>query len=84
MLWILTPGGFEDFIEEVSVPAETPTVPPAHVLPPENAAEIVLQARQRAAVAAPAGGPPGEGRRRQGERATPSEFAPKAFGEPFW
>ena len=43
MLWILAPGGFEDFIEEVSVPAETPTVPPAHVLPPENAAEIVLK-----------------------------------------
>jgi len=43
MLWILAPGGFEDFIEEVSVPAETPTVPPAHVLPPANAAEIVLK-----------------------------------------
>ena len=43
MLWILAPGGFEDFIEEVSVPAEAPTVPPAHVLPPENAAEIVLK-----------------------------------------
>ena len=43
MLWILAPGGFEDFIEEVSVPAETPTVPPAHILPPENAAEIVLK-----------------------------------------
>ena len=43
MLWILAPGGFEDFIEEVSVPAETPTVPPAHILPPENAAEIVLR-----------------------------------------
>ena len=43
MLWILAPGGFEDFIEEVSVPAETATVPPAHILPPENAAEIVLK-----------------------------------------
>ena len=43
MLWILAPGGFEDFIEEASVPAETSTVPPAHVLPPENAAEIVLR-----------------------------------------
>ena len=43
MLWILAPGGFEDFIEEVSVPAETPTVPPAHILPPENAAEIALK-----------------------------------------
>ena len=36
-------GGFEDFIEDVSVPAEPPTVPPASVLPPENAAEIVLR-----------------------------------------
>ncbi len=43
MLWVLAPSGFEDFIEEVSVPAETPTVPPAHILPPENAAEIVLK-----------------------------------------
>ena len=43
MLWVLTPSGFEDFVDEVSVPAETPTVPPAHVLPPENAAEIVLE-----------------------------------------
>ena len=41
MLWVLTPGGFEDFVDEVSVPAATPTVPPATVLPPENAAEIV-------------------------------------------
>ena len=41
MLWVLTPGGFEDFIEDVSVPAERPTVPPADVAPPENAAEIV-------------------------------------------
>lgn len=43
MLWVLTPGGFEDFVADVSVPAETPTVPPASVLPPENAAEIVLR-----------------------------------------
>ena len=43
MIWVLTPTGFEDFIDEVSVPAEAPTVPPAHVLPPENAAEIVLK-----------------------------------------
>ncbi len=41
MLWVLAPSGFEDFIEEVSVPAEQPTVPPASVVPPENAAEIV-------------------------------------------
>ena len=43
MLWVLNPSGFEAFVDEVSVPAETPTVPPAHVLPPENAAEIVLE-----------------------------------------
>ena len=43
MIWVLTPSGFEDFVEEVSAPAETPTVPPASVLPPENAAEIVLR-----------------------------------------
>ena len=43
MIWVLTPTGFEDFVDEVSVPAETATVPPAHVLPPENAAEIVLR-----------------------------------------
>ena len=43
MIWVLTPGGFEDFVEEASVPAETPTIPPASVLPPENIAEIVLR-----------------------------------------
>jgi mannose-6-phosphate isomerase-like protein (cupin superfamily) len=41
MLWVLTPGGFENLLEEASVPAETPTVPPASVLPPENIGEIV-------------------------------------------
>ena len=43
MIWVLTPGGFEDFVEDVSVPAEAATVPPPSVLPPENAAEIVLR-----------------------------------------
>src|SRR3954451_16986943 len=43
MLWVLAPGGFEDFIEDVSVPAAQRTVPPASVVPPENAAEIVLR-----------------------------------------
>jgi mannose-6-phosphate isomerase-like protein (cupin superfamily) len=43
MIWVLTPGGFENFIEDVTVPAETPTVPPASVVPPEDAAEIVLR-----------------------------------------
>jgi len=43
MIWVLTPGGFEDLIEEASVPAEAPTLPPPSVVPPENAAEIVLR-----------------------------------------
>jgi mannose-6-phosphate isomerase-like protein (cupin superfamily) len=43
MIWVLTPGGFDEFVADVSVPAEAPTVPPASVLPPENAAEIVLR-----------------------------------------
>ena len=41
MLWVLTPGGFENLLEEASVPAEAPTVPPPSVVPPENIAEIV-------------------------------------------
>jgi mannose-6-phosphate isomerase-like protein (cupin superfamily) len=43
MIWVLTPGGFDDFVADVGVPAETPTVPPANVVPPEDAAEIVLR-----------------------------------------
>jgi quercetin dioxygenase-like cupin family protein len=43
MIWVLTPGGFDDFVDEVSVQAEAPTVPPATVMPPEDAAEIVLR-----------------------------------------
>jgi quercetin dioxygenase-like cupin family protein len=43
MLWVLTPSGFEDFLDEASVPAESPTIPPASVVPPENIAEIVLR-----------------------------------------
>ena len=43
MIWVLTPGGFDDFVADVSVPAETRTVPPPSVVPPENAAEIVLR-----------------------------------------
>jgi mannose-6-phosphate isomerase-like protein (cupin superfamily) len=43
MLWVLVPGGFEDLVEEASVPAAAPTVPPPSVRPPENAAEIVLR-----------------------------------------
>jgi mannose-6-phosphate isomerase-like protein (cupin superfamily) len=41
MLWVLTPGGFEDLLEEASVPAERPTVPPPSVAPPANIAEII-------------------------------------------
>ena len=43
MIWVLTPGGFDEFVDEVSAPADTPTVPPASVAPPEDAAEIVLR-----------------------------------------
>jgi len=41
MIWVLTPGGFEDLVEEASVPAEAPTVPPPSVVPPDTVAEIV-------------------------------------------
>jgi hypothetical protein len=41
MILVLTPGGFENLIEDVSVPAEAPTVPPPSVVPPEDVAEIV-------------------------------------------
>jgi mannose-6-phosphate isomerase-like protein (cupin superfamily) len=41
MLWVLTPGGFENLIEDVSVPAEARTVPPPTVVPPDDVAEIV-------------------------------------------
>ena len=43
MIWVLTPSGFEDFVEEVSAPAETPTVPPASARCRADAAEIVLR-----------------------------------------
>ena len=43
MLWVLTPAGFEDFVEAVSVPAEAMTVPPPEVVPPENAADIATR-----------------------------------------
>ncbi len=41
MIWVLTPGGFEDLIDEASVPAEAPTVPPPSVVPPADIAEIL-------------------------------------------
>jgi hypothetical protein len=43
MIWVLTPGGFERFVEEASVPAERLTVPPQEVTPPVDAAEIALR-----------------------------------------
>jgi quercetin dioxygenase-like cupin family protein len=35
MLFICTPGGFEDLVREMSVPAETRTLPPATLPPPD-------------------------------------------------
>jgi mannose-6-phosphate isomerase-like protein (cupin superfamily) len=43
MVWILTLGGFEDSVEEASVPAQALTTAPPEILPPENIAEIVLR-----------------------------------------
>ncbi len=43
MLWVLTPAGFEDLVEALSVPAEAMTVPPPEIAPPENATEIALR-----------------------------------------
>lgn len=43
MLWVITPAGFENLVEAVSVPAEEMAVPPPEVAPPENAAEIVTR-----------------------------------------
>ena len=43
MVWVLTPGGFEDFVEEASVPAQALTTAPPEILPPEDIAEIVLR-----------------------------------------
>jgi hypothetical protein len=43
MSWVITPGGFDAVVEKVRGPAETPMIPPAHVLPPENVAAIALK-----------------------------------------
>ena len=40
MLYLFAPGGFEELIEAMSVPAEALTPPPPEVAPPENALEI--------------------------------------------
>jgi mannose-6-phosphate isomerase-like protein (cupin superfamily) len=41
MIWVLTPGGFEDFVEEASEPARELTTPPADILPPDGVEDIV-------------------------------------------
>lgn len=41
MLWVMTPAGFENLIEAVSVPAQTLTPPPPDVVPPADAAAII-------------------------------------------
>ena len=41
MLWVLTPGGFEGLVEEASVPAGAPTVPPPGIAPPADIADIL-------------------------------------------
>jgi hypothetical protein len=43
MVWVLTPAGFEDFVEEASVPAQALTTAPPEILPPADIAEIVLR-----------------------------------------
>lgn len=43
MLWVLTPAGFEDMIEAVSVPARALTPPPPDITPPPDAAAIVAR-----------------------------------------
>lgn len=43
LLYLLSPGGFEALIREVGVPAAERTVPPADVLPPADAADIVAR-----------------------------------------
>jgi quercetin dioxygenase-like cupin family protein len=43
VLFLFTPGGFEQLIEATSVPALEPTVPPLGVTPPENVADIARE-----------------------------------------
>jgi mannose-6-phosphate isomerase-like protein (cupin superfamily) len=40
MLYLFAPGGFEELIEAMSVPAEALTPPPPELAPPENSVEI--------------------------------------------
>lgn len=43
MLYLFAPGGFEELIEAMSVPAQALTPPPPDLAPPENWAEIASQ-----------------------------------------
>ena len=43
LLYLFTPGGFEDLIRAMSVPAEALTPPPADLAPPENFLEIAAE-----------------------------------------
>ena len=43
LFYLLSPGGFEALIREVGVPTVERTVPPADVLPPADAADIVAR-----------------------------------------
>jgi quercetin dioxygenase-like cupin family protein len=43
MLYLFAPGGFEELIEAMSVPAQTLTPPPPDLAPPENFVEIAAR-----------------------------------------
>jgi mannose-6-phosphate isomerase-like protein (cupin superfamily) len=43
LLYLLSPGGFEALIRDVGVPALERSVPPADVVPPADAADIVAR-----------------------------------------
>ena len=43
LLYLLSPGGFEALIRDVGVPAGERTVPPADLVPPADAADIVAR-----------------------------------------
>ena len=46
LLYLFTPGGFEEAIDAMSVPAEALTPPPPDVGPPPNLVEIVRRVRR--------------------------------------
>ena len=43
MLYLFAPGGFEDLIRAMSVPADALTPPPADVVPPTDAVELAAR-----------------------------------------